>query len=283
MQVWDGQRPLTDRRITATQQISLQGLNYRFVTEAVPAPTDWCFREPHHTFVVHRRGTLTTMEIEFERGPSGPCLPRVGDVWVIPAGHRYAALAQGATVGFCEVTAPTSLFGDRDVTPRVGYHDVLLHRLVERLAGQITEQGPIATLFQQSLADTTRLHIAEHYGGRPRRAPRHSARTLDQRTQSAVLDYLNSELDHRIDLDALAGIARMPMNRFLAAFSAAFATTPHQLLIALRIQRAKTRLATTDLTVAQIGAEVGFSTPSHFATGFKQHVGVSPTAYRRGA
>jgi AraC family transcriptional regulator len=280
MQVWDGRRPLTDRTITATHQTSLQGLNYRFVSEAVMEPTDWCFQEPHHTFVIHRRGTLTTMEIEFQHGPSGPCLPRVGDVWVIPAGHRYAALAQGATVGFCEVTAPTSLFGDRGVPPRVGYHDILLHRLIERLAGQIDQPGPIATLFRQTLADTTRLHIAEHYGARSDRAPRHPARTLDERTRSAVVDYLNSELDRRIDLGALAAIAGMPVHRFLAAFSAAFATTPHQLLIDLRIQRAKALLITTDAPVAEIGTQVGFATPSHFATSFKRRTGVSPTDYR---
>ncbi len=276
MQVWDGRRPLTERAITATHQSSLQGLDYRFVSEAVEAPTDWCFQEPHHTFVIHRRGTLTKMEIEFERGPSGPCLPKVGDVWVIPAGYRYAALAQGATVGFCEITVRTSLFGDRAVAPRVGYHDVLLHRLIERLAGQIGAGGPVATLFRQSLAETTRLHLTEHYGGKSRS----STGALDRRAQAAVLDYLNSELDHRIDLDALAAVAGMPVNRFLRAFSAAFATTPHQLLIELRIQRAKMLLAGTDDPVAQIGTQVGFATPSHFATCFKQRVGVSPTAYR---
>ncbi len=280
MQVWDGRRPLTDRTITAAHQFSLQGLDYRFVAETVEAPTDWCFREPHHTFVIHRQGTLKTMEIEFERGPSGPCLPRIGDVWVIPAEHRYAALAQGATVGFCEITAPASLFGTRGLTPRVGYRDVFLHRLVGRLAGQLTQAGPIAALFRQSLADTTRLHIAEHYGDRPARPPQRAGRTLDQRTQTAIVDYLNSELDHRIDLDALAGIAQMPVSRFLTAFAAAFTTTPHQLLIDLRIQRAKALLATTGVTITEIGTQVGFSTPSHFATCFKQRVGVSPTAYR---
>ncbi len=71
MQVWDGRRPRTERTITATQQSSLHGLDYRLVAEAVQMPTDWCFQEPHHTFVIHRRGTLTRMEIEFQGGPSG--------------------------------------------------------------------------------------------------------------------------------------------------------------------------------------------------------------------
>ena len=146
-------------------------------------------------------------------------------------------------------------------------------------AGRVTRSGRIAVLSGQSRADPTRLHIAEHYGERPTR-PQRAGRTLDQRAQTAIVDYLNSELDHRIDLDALAGIAQMPVSRFLTAFAAAFATTPHQLLIDLRIQRAKALLATTGVTITEIGTQVGFSTPSHFATCFKQRVGVSPTAYR---
>ena len=163
MQVWDGRRPRSDRTVVSARGMSLQGLDFRFVAEAVTAPTDWCFQEPHHVFVIHRRGDLKSMEIDFENGPSGRRLPRVGDVWVIPAEHRYAALAQGAMVGFCEIIVPTAVLGE-DVVPRVGYQDTLLHRLVERLAGQANQEGAAANLFRQSLAETLQLHIADHYG-----------------------------------------------------------------------------------------------------------------------
>jgi AraC family transcriptional regulator len=232
-------------------------------------------------FVIHRRGNLTSMEIEFQSGPSGRCLPRVGDVWVIPAEQRYAALAQGALVGFCEITVPTSVFGGRELMPRVGYHDTLLHRLVERLAGQIHEEGAAATLFRQSLVQTVQLHIAEHYPAQPRPAlADNTERRLDHSAQQVVIDYLHSELDSRIDLDELAATVNMTASGFLSAFSAAFATTPHQYLIEQRIQRAKALLSGTAASISEISVSVGFSTPSHFATTFKQRVGVTPTVYR---
>jgi AraC family transcriptional regulator len=281
MQVWDGQRARTDRAVVTERGLRLQGLDFRFVAETVTAPTDWCFQEPHHVFVIHRRGDLKFMEIEFQGGPSGRCLPRVGDVWVIPADHRYAALAQGAMVGFCEIVVPTSIFGDRGLTPRVGYQDTLLHRLVERLAGQMHQDGAAATLFRQSLAQTVQLHIAEHYPAQPRRARSEStARGLDPRAQQIVIDYLHSELDSRIDLDDLAATVDMTANTFLTAFSAAFGTTPHQYLIEQRIERAKALLSSTTASVTEISSTVGFSTPSHFATTFRQRVGVTPTVYR---
>lgn len=281
MQVWDGQRARTDRAVLTERGLRLQSLDFRFVAETVTAPTDWCFQEPHHVFVIHRRGDLTSMEIEFHGGPSGQHLPRVGDVWVIPAEHRYAALAQGAMVGFCEIIVPTSNFGDRGLTPRVGYQDTLLHRLVERLAGQAHQDGAAATLFRQSLAQTVQLHIAEHYPTQPRQAhPGNTERRLDQHAQQIVIDYLHSELDSRIDLNQLAATVDMTASSFLSAFSAAFATTPHQYLIEQRIQRAKALLSGTTASITDISISLGFSTPSHFTTTFKQRVGVTPTVYR---
>ncbi|MDZ7885026.1 MAG: AraC family transcriptional regulator [Mycobacterium sp.] len=197
--------------------MQLQSLDFRFVAEAVNTPTDWCFQEPHHVFVIHRRGELSSLEIEFQNGPSGRALPRVGDVWVIPAEHRYAALAQGEMVGFCEIPVPVSVFGDRGLMPRVGYQDPLLHRLVERLAGQIHQDGAAATLFRQSLAQALQLHIADHYPAQPRPAHRpQRGRGLDRRDQQIVIDYLHSELDNRIDLDALAATVGMTATNFRA-------------------------------------------------------------------
>ncbi|MHA3019428.1 helix-turn-helix transcriptional regulator [Mycobacterium sp. BMJ-28] len=282
MQVWDGQRERSDRAVVAQRDLRLQNLDFRFVAETITAPTDWCFQEPHHVFVVHRRGNLTSMEIEFQSGPSGRRLPRIGDVWVIPAEHRYAALAQGTMVGFCEITVPTAVFGDRELTPRVGYPDTLLHRLVERLAGHAHQEGAAATLFRQSLAQTLQLHLADHYPAQPRPAhPDNIARHLDEHAQQIVIDYLQSELDARIDLDELASLVEMTASAFLPAFSAAFATTPHQYLIEQRIAQAKALLSGSAASITEISAAVGFSTPSHFATTFKQRVGITPTVYRK--
>lgn len=281
MRVWDGQRERSARDVVAARDLQLQGLDFRFVAETVSAPTDWCFQEPHHVFVIHRRGDLSSMEIEFQNGPSGRTLPRVGDVWVIPAEHRYAALAQGAVVGFCEITVPVSVIGDRGLTPRVGYQDTLLHRLVERLAGQVHQDGAAATLFRQSLAQTLQMHIADHYPAQHRPVHReHGDRGLDRHDQQIVIDYLHSELDSRIDLDALAATVGMTAASFLPAFSTAFGTTPHQYLIEQRIERAKVLLSATVASVTHISAILGFSSPSHFATTFKQRVGVTPTMYR---
>ena len=48
----------------------------------------------------------------------------------------------------------------------------------------------------------------------------------------------------------------------------------------VRIERAKTLLAETDLPVEVIGRRTGFSTPAYFSTAFKRQTGETPTMYR---
>ena len=48
-----------------------------------------------------------------------------------------------------------------------------------------------------------------------------------------------------------------------------------------RIEEAKTLLATTDLTMSEIGNVLGFSSSSYFAQAFKKNMKRSPAQYRK--
>lgn len=96
------------------------------------------------------------------------------------------------------------------------------------------------------------------------------------------VDYLRDGLDQEIDLPTLAGIAGMPVAGFRRAFARTFNTTPYQYVLDQRIEKSKKLMSTTTMTMTEISAASGFSSPSHFATTFKQRVGVTPTAYRHG-
>jgi hypothetical protein len=47
------------------------------------------------------------------------------------------------------------------------------------------------------------------------------------------------------------------------------------------MQRAKSLLANPDMSVTQVGFNLGFSDTSSFTTTFRKHTGLTPTAYRR--
>ncbi len=64
-------------------------------------------------------------------------------------------------------------------------------------------------------------------------------------------------------------------------FRRAYKKTPHQYLIQLRISRAKELLSTSDRTITEICADVGFESLGSFSALFSKTVGISPSAYRR--
>ena len=48
-----------------------------------------------------------------------------------------------------------------------------------------------------------------------------------------------------------------------------------------RLQEAKRLLTETDIPVAEIGMQTGFSDPGYFSTVFRKYEGVSPIEYRK--
>ncbi|WP_234812053.1 helix-turn-helix domain-containing protein, partial [Mycolicibacterium brumae] len=270
------------RAFLARNHWQSNGMQFIFADEAVNTPTDWQFNSPDHVLVVHRAGDLTTMEVEFERGPSGPALPRVGDVWLIPAQQRYAALAQGTSVQFCEIRIPTKDFEDRDVAATVQHRDLLALHLTQRMFRAANSSDPLERMLCESLADALRLQFLTTLttpGLMP--AVVRSPTAWDDAIRAKVVEYLEDNLDADITLSHLAKHLGLSVTELTARFKLTFRTTPHQYLVDRRIRRAKMLLTRTTKPITEIAHAVGFSTPSHFATTFRSRVGLTPTAYRR--
>ncbi len=68
---------------------------------------------------------------------------------------------------------------------------------------------------------------------------------------------------------------------FRKLFTKHFGSSPKQFIIDMRIQNAKQLLAEGELNVEAISEKCGFSNPYHFCRLFKQHVGTTPSKYRK--
>ncbi len=87
------------------------------------------------------------------------------------------------------------------------------------------------------------------------------------------------------DPSPVASIARavgMSPFHFIRRFESVYGTTPHQLRIRARLDRAKHLLA-LDRSVTEVCLEVGFSSVGSFSAAFTCRTGESPSAYRRRA
>lgn len=255
------------------------GLDLTTVRQDLTDSVDWAFDDPHHTVLVWRRGSVRTKEVAFAGGRGGTITPQPGNVWIIPAGSRAAGMARVAEFEFRQLKIPLSVVGGSPLNPVVGRRDSIIHVLIERIASTAGRSDVFARLLRESLSDTLRLHLLDAYGAEPiERQVR--KRTFDALTQQVLVGYLNDSLDEAVNLSALADTVGMSVSAFRRAFADTFHTTPHQFVLDLRIRKAKSLLTTTALTMTEISAVVGFSSPSHFASTFKQRVGSSPTAYR---
>lgn len=102
-----------------------------------------------------------------------------------------------------------------------------------------------------------------------------------QRRIREVQAFLLENLDRDVDLRTIAREASLSPYYFTRQFTAYVGVPPYRYLIYLRIDRAMELLRETELSITQICHRVGFNSLSHFTTTFRQHTGMSPSAYRR--
>jgi len=95
-----------------------------------------------------------------------------------------------------------------------------------------------------------------------------------------VVEFMHANIDKQIGLKDLADCAGLSLSHFSFQFRASTNQSPHQYMLRLRIQRSKELLADSRFSVLDVGLEVGFRNQRHFATVFRNSVGVPPSVYR---
>jgi AraC-like DNA-binding protein len=89
------------------------------------------------------------------------------------------------------------------------------------------------------------------------------------------------ETSDPISVAGLAEQAGMSQFHFIRQFEAVFGSTPHQLRIQARIERAKHMLQRDRASVTEVCMDIGFSSLGSFSSSFARRVGMSPSDYRR--
>ena len=102
---------------------------------------------------------------------------------------------------------------------------------------------------------------------------------VDRRIRRAV-EMMHAHLEREITLDELASVAYLSPFHFARLFKKLMGASPHAYLAALRVRRAQSLLAETDLSITEIAARVGYASSSHFAKSFRQTTGLTPRAFR---
>ncbi len=96
-----------------------------------------------------------------------------------------------------------------------------------------------------------------------------------------ALDYIQSHLDQKIRLDAIAAEIGMSQFYFCRWFRRSMGIAPYQYVIQQRVERAKTLIKRHELSLVEIAFECGFSNQSHLIHHFKKQIGMTPSQYRQ--
>lgn len=148
--------------------------------------------------------------------------------------------------------------------------------------------GLLATLFVDELADATRhpLH-AEHLVSSivtslldlSPHAP-DAPSGLTEAQMKALADLVHSRMDRRVSVAEMAACVGLSESWFSAAFRQKTGLTPLQWQMEQRIGLAQQLMRSSDLSIAQIAAQTGFTDQAHFTKAFRKVRGETPALWR---
>lgn len=96
-----------------------------------------------------------------------------------------------------------------------------------------------------------------------------------------VSDYIDAHVDDDLSIQVLAQIAGVSTFHFARMFKIETGVSPYRYVIIHRVQKAKSLLVNSKLSLAEIAYQVGFSSQSHMSSSFRKIVGTSPGKYRK--
>ena len=172
----------------------------------------------------------------------------------------------------------------RPVFRRTVIADTSVAQLAGAFARELTPGLPGQGAMIDSLIRQLGIHLLRsHY--RVRRDPEveHSrAGPVDRRLRRAI-ELMHARTGDDLSLKELAEAVFLSEHYFAHLFKEVTGLTPHAYLANVRMERARTLLVETSLSITRIAAEVGYRSPSHFANAFRSVTGASPRAYRAAA
>ena len=198
------------------------------------------------------------------------------DVWGYTKDARHVV---DATLAFdfaqlserLAMTLDTSLIG----IPQLRFFNDRIYALVGLLAQVVDNPDPSTQLYGDGItaAIVSQLFVAPQASQSPNGmlAPWQLRR---------VIDYMETHLPRRVELETLAGLVDLSQAHFSRAFKASTGLAPYQWQLDARIRRAQLSLLHSDVSLSQVAQATGFADTVHFGRTFRKLAGVTPGVWR---
>ena len=211
---------------------------------------------------------------------------RAGDVVVLEPGtpHDYATHAQSASWSFYwvhfwprERWAPWLQWGEQVRGLRIlALADGALRQRVAGCWERLLADSHGSNSWQMELAlnalEELLILLAQQYA-------RIRTPLRDQRVET-VLRYLEQHFHEEVAVPQLAQLVALSPSRLAHLFKAQTGQSLIGALLDIRLRQAARLLLFTALGIEEVAQQVGFQSAFYFSRQFKQHYGLSPSAYR---
>jgi AraC family transcriptional regulator len=246
----------------------------------------------HHMLVLYRR---PPDQLELHSEPvKRQVPPPAGSIALFPAGSPARVRSSGfkdqlhvfLQPGLVTRAAEEAFELDPASVSVSAFHGLDLPQLrlsMLAVSAELASEAGGARLAAESLGNMLAVQLIRQIL-KPRAVVLRPPGALSRPRLRSVLEYIEEHLDSALTLASLASAANLSAFHFARQFKASVGATPHQYVIARRVQRAQQLLQFEgDLSLAQIAVSAGFSDQSHFSLHFKRAVGITPAQFRKSA
>ncbi|MBP5974104.1 helix-turn-helix transcriptional regulator [Brasilonema sp. CT11] len=157
--------------------------------------------------------------------------------------------------------------------------DLHLQHVAMLLLAELKSGGMMGQLYVESLTQVLVIHLLRHYSSFTQTITSQN-RSLTHAQLQRAIDYIHTHLDRDLSLVEIARVINISPTYFASLFKRATGISPHQYVIKQRVDQAKLLLLTTDLAIADIALQVGFSSQSHLTQHFKRLTRMTPKQVR---
>jgi AraC family transcriptional regulator len=230
--------------------------------------------------------------LRFEvKGPHGfrPTVIEPGAVWVCPAGESFTHRV-GQSNSFALVAIDplrfAALTGGPDRLPPPLRRDYnlrapALEHVVRALVVEADRGGPTGLAMVDALVAAVSHAMVQLAGAAPPAADAPARGGLAPRARRRVLELIDARLGGPLSVEDLAREAGLSPAHFARAFRETLGQSPHQFVLARRLERARLLLDAPNARPSEVAAAVGFADQAHLTRLFRRQFGLTPGAVAR--
>lgn len=167
-----------------------------------------------------------------------------------------------------------------ELMPLFPQPEPLIYQIALSLKTELETDGAGSRLYAETMANALAVHLLKHYATQ-KAGVRDDSGGMPRAKLQQVTDYINEYLNQDLSLNELAAIVQMSPTYFGTLFKQATGLAPHQYVVHQRVNRAKTMLLNSNLAIAEIATETGFSDQSHLIRHMHRLLGVRPKQLRQ--